>query len=289
MNKRGIILETKINKIAFSKVVFYFIIFMFLLIQIYPIIWFFISSFRPNIELTSQPFSLPRPSSLTLSNYERIFKHSNLLLYLKNTIIVAATSSIFIVLLSSTAAFAIEKLKFKYSSKVLIFFLIGLMVPVQVVLIPLFLFYRNLNMLNSYWSLILPQVGFALPMSILLFVYFYKYIPDEIIEAAVIDGCSTYKVFYKIIIPLSINVIVTVVAINSIFIWNDFIFCNTFISGPAHTTIARGLQDFVGHFGLTDWGATFGAIFFNILPPVFIYFALSKRMITGLTSGAVKK
>lgn len=264
----------------------YFIVIAILIIQIYPVVWLMLSSFKSSIELTTKPFSLPTVWSF--SNYAAVFQDSALLLYIKNTAIVTFSCLLLIILLSSTAGFALVKMNFKLNSKLLLFFTVGIMIPIQVTLIPLFIMYKDFGLLNSYLALILPQVGFALPLSILIFTSFYNYVPNELIEAAVIDGCNIYQVFYKIISPLTINTTITVASINFVLIWNDFIFSNTFTSDKQYKTIAVGLQEFIGAFGATDWGQTFAAISISIIPIIFIYLFLNKYLMAGVSDGAVK-
>jgi len=264
----------------------YFIVIVILIVQIYPVVWLFLSSFKSSIELTTKPFSMPETWSL--ANYTAVFQRSDLLLYIKNTAIVTFSSLVLIIFLSATAGFALVKMNFKLNSKLLLFFTIGIMIPIQVTLIPLFIMYKDYGLLNSYLALILPQVGFALPLSILIFTSFYSYVPNELIEAAVIDGCNIYQVFYKIISPLTINTTVTVASINFIFIWNDFIFSNTFTNDKQYKTIAVGLQEFIGAFGATDWGQTFAAICVSIIPIIITYLFLNKYVMAGVSDGAVK-
>lgn len=168
------------------------------------------------------------------------------------------------------------------------FFTFGIMVPVQITLIPLFIFYSKMGILNTSFSLILPQVGFALPLAVMMFVSFYDFVPDELVEAAIVDGCNPGVTFIKIVFPLARNTIITIASMYSILIWNDFIFANTFISDSNAKTVAMGLKDYVGAFGNVDWGLTFAAIVISILPPLIIYFALNKWVTAGMTMGATK-
>ncbi|WP_324668886.1 carbohydrate ABC transporter permease [Geochorda subterranea] len=258
-----------------------------LAIQVYPILWVFLTSLRPQAEFAEgNPFSLP--TSLTLENYTRALEKGNLRLYIKNSLVVTSLSCAAIVVLSLMASYAIEVLRFRFRNAVLAFFLSGIIVPAQVALIPLFLTYRSMGILNSYLSLIIPAVGFALPISIYLFVSFLKFIPKETIEAAVLDGVNAYSLFFKIVLPMSINTITTVVFVNGTFIWNDFIFANTFVLKNALKTVPLGLQDYVGQMGATDWTATFAAVSITILPILLVFFALNRTIIRGLESGATK-
>jgi raffinose/stachyose/melibiose transport system permease protein len=269
-----------------TKVLLTACIVLFLIIQIYPIFWLFMASLKPVTELNTTPFSLPQ--KLTLANYMKVIGDSKIKMYMLNSLRITTISIILIVFLGSTVAFVLSKFSFKISQKIYTFFSLGIMIPVQITLIPLFIFYNRLNILNTSFSIILPQVGFSLPLAVMIFVSFYNFVPNELVEASIIDGCSTYRIFFQIIFPLSFNTVITVSSMYYILIWNDFIFANTFISESTARTVAIGLRDYVGAFGNVDWGSTFAAIAISILPPMIIYFALNNKVTAGMTQGATK-
>ena len=268
------------------KIIYWSVMILFLIIQGYPVIWLIVAGFRPNIELLTEPFSFPK--SFTLENFIRIFTESNIVTYIKNSAIISVVSLVFIVLLSSMASFAIAKMKFSGRKKIYRYFLIGLTIQYAVTLIPLFTMFAKIGLINTRISVILPLLAFQLPVSIMLFVNFYSFIPDEIIEAAVIDGASIYGIYTKVIIPLSLNTIMTVLAMNFITVWNDYTFSLVFINSTELKTISIGLADFIGPRGLKDWGATYAAIAMSVFPTLVIYFSLNKKMTAGMTLGAVK-
>lgn len=259
-----------------------------LAIQIYPIFWIFMTSLKTTDEVQSKStFTLP--ATCNIQNYIRAVETSNLGLYFKNSILVLLITIAALVLFSSTAAFALEKMRFRINQGILSFFLLGITIPIHVTLIPLFQIYRDTHLLNTYWALIIPQIGFNLPLSIYLFITFYKFVPDTIMEAAAIDGASVWRIFSHIILPMSKNCMITVVTMNTIFIWNEFVFANTFISDSELKTIPIGLFDYIGAKGMVDWGATFSAISIFLLPVLIVYFLLNKGIIAGMTTGAVKE
>lgn len=268
------------------KTIYWVLMLSFLVIQAYPILWLIVASIRPNMDLAVRPFSIP--SAFSLENYVTVFTNSNVLTYIKNSGVVSIISLILIVALSSMVSFAISKMYFKLSGKLFRFFLIGLTIPYAVTLIPLFVIYVKLNLIDTHLALILPMVAFQLPVSVLLFTNFYRFIPNEILEAAIIDGCNIYTIYLRIIIPLSLNTILTVLAMNFITVWNDYTFSLVFINSTHLKTISIGLQDFIGPRGITDWGATFASICISTLPTLAIYFGLNTKMTAGLTMGAVK-
>lgn len=269
------------------KFFYWFFIGIFFIIQIYPIFWLVAASFRTQADLSLNPFGIPK--SITLVNYISVITKSNVFLYMKNSAIVTAVSLLFILFLSSMASFAISKMRFALSRRVFDYFLLGLTIPTFITIIPLYLIYARLHLIDSYLGLILPQVAFALPFSVLLFVNFFKYISNEILEAAFIDGCSIYRVYLSIIFPLSRNTVLTVLSMCFINVWNDYLFSLIFINSTWMKTATVGLQDFIGQHGATDWGATFASICVTTLPTLIIYFALNKRVSNGMTLGAVKE
>ena len=232
-----------------KKVIFAIVILFFLLIQIYPVLWVFMASIKPTVELSSTPFSLP--ANPTFENYISVIREGNIWRYMWNSIKVTGGSLILIMIFSSTLGFALSKFRCRLNGKLYSFLTFGIMIPVQITLIPLF-------------------------------------ISDELIEAATIDGCTPYSIFTKIMLPLAKNTFVTIASMYSILIWNDFIFANTFISRNSAKTVAMGLKDYVGAFGNVDWGLTFAAIAISILPPMIVYFALNKQVTAGMTIGATK-
>lgn len=268
------------------KIVFVILILVFLVIQIYPVIWLFIASVKPTVELASEPFAFPK--TVTFENFVNVLSDGKIGMYMWNSLKVTGLSLILIVVLSSTAGYALSKFRMRGKKQIYSFFTFGIMVPVQITLIPLFIFYSNVGILNTSMSLVLPQVGFALPLSVMMFVSFYEFVPNELIEAAIVDGCSPFRTFIQIVFPLARNTVITIASMYSILIWNDFIFANTFISEMNAKTVAMGLKDYVGAFGNVDWGSTFAAIAISILPPLIIYFSLNKWVTAGMTMGATK-
>ena len=189
------------------KIIFAVLIILFLIIQIYPVIWLFVASVKPTVELSAAPFAFPK--SITLENFSKVLSDGKIGMYMWNSLKVTVISLILIVVLSSTAGYALSKFKVRGTKTIYSFFTFGIMVPVQITLIPLFIFYSKLGILNTSFSLILPQVGFALPLSVMMFVSFYEFVPNELIEAAVVDGCSPLRTFIQIVFPLARNTVIS--------------------------------------------------------------------------------
>lgn len=256
-------------------------------VQVYPLAWLFLTSFRTASDFAGgNPFALP--SEFTLENYSRAFASGNLGLNILNSLLVTLGASALIVVSGMMAAYALQVLGFRLSGAVRAVFLMGIIVPVQIALVPLFIDYSRVGLLDTRMSMIIPLAAFALPMAVYLFSSFYEYIPREMYEAASLDGAGPYRIFLQITSPLSVNTIITVVLVNSIFIWNDFIFANTFVLSNGLKTIPLGLQNYIGAMGNTDWTATFAAVCVTVTPLLLVFLVLNKTMINGLESGATK-
>jgi raffinose/stachyose/melibiose transport system permease protein len=270
------------------RALFYIVTVIVLFVQLYPILWIFMSSFKTKEDFAFlEPYMLP--SGFYWGNYYTVLFHSPMLRYFLNSIIVATGCLAGLVFLSAPAAFSIAKLKFSANEKVMNFFLIGIMIPIFSSLIPLFRIYNSIGLRNTYLSLILPQIGFNLPLSIYLYAGYMKFVPESLLEAATIDGATSFQVFSHIMFPICINSTVTVLIYNFVGIWNEFTFANTFMTKSQMKTLPIGLNDFIGEMGRRDWGATFAAIMIAVLPTIIIYFVLNKRIISGMVAGAVKE
>lgn len=269
------------------RTVFYAILAVILIFQTYPMFWVLSSSFKTAKDMAFfAPYTMP--TSLYLGNFIKALFHSHLIRYFFNSMIVAAGVLIGIILLGAPAAYAISKIKFKQSEGLLNFFLLGIMIPIFVCLIPMFQVYNAVGLRNTYLSLMLPQIGFSLPMCIYLYTGYMKFVPNSLLESAAIDGATNFKIFSGIIFPMAKNSTVTIIIYNFVAIWNEFTYANTFMTKNIMKTLPVGLNDFVGEMGRRDWGATFAAIVIAILPTLIIYFLLNKNMMEGMAAGAIK-
>ena len=258
-----------------------------LLIQVYPFAWLVLTSVRsPEDFAAGNPFGLP--SSFTLDNFVRAFAQGDIPTYVLNSAIVTAGACALIVICGMTGAYAVQVLGFRGAGVVRAVFLMGIVVPVQIALVPLFIDYSAIGLLDTRLAIIITLAGFALPMSLFLFMSFFSYIPREIYEAACLDGAGPYRIFTRITLPMSLNTVITVVMVNAIFIWNEFVFANTFVLTEGLKTIPLGLQNYIGNMGKTDWTATFAAVAVTVTPLLLVFLALNKAMIYGLESGSTK-
>lgn len=275
------------KKHAVGDKLFYLLVIAVLVIQLYPIFYILINSFKsPGDFANNAPYTLP--TEIYLGNYIRAFTESNLPRYFLNSTVIVIGTLALLVVLGAPASYAIAKMQFRWSKAVLAFFLAGIMIPTFVTLLPMFRIYNTLGLRNTYASLIIPQLGFGLPMCIYLYTGFLEYVPNSLIESAKLDGASSFRTFLSVVFPLMKNTTMTVLTLNFINVWNEFTFANTFLTSNEMKTIPVGLRDFNGLWGLKDWGAIFAAITVTMLPTLIIYFVLNKQVIAGMAAGAVK-
>lgn len=291
MEKQKILTGNKVNgrkkiRMAVQSTAIMLVACAVLMVMVYPLIYTVLNSLKSFEDFSSHPqYSFPK--ALYFENYTRVFEN-NFVRYFGNSVVIAVLVVVFTVVLAAMAAFAISKLRFRGQKKMEVFFLLGLMIPYQVVLLPLFLTYSKMGILNTYFCLVLPQVAFGLPFSIQLFLAFFSQYDNEVLEAAVMDGCSIERAFVSVVLPMCRNIIVTVATLRAIFSWNEYIFSYTFVNTKKMMTVVLGLSSFVGEGGRVDWGPTFAAITVTVIPTLFIYAFLGKYMQAGLNEGAVK-
>ncbi len=270
-----------------GKIVAWAVIVIALVASLYPVIWLVLSSFKTTQEFSLQP-SYALPESLYLDNYVSAWTTGNMGVYFKNSVICTLGSLVLIILIALPVSFALTKMRWKGKRFFNKYFMMGLMIPIQVSLIPVFQIYKSMNLLNSHVGLVLVYTVFGLPMTILMFTGFFESFPDEMLEAAVIDGCSIYGCLTKMVVPLMGNSIVTVLTLQFLNSWNDLLFATTLISDNAKKTVQIGLIMFSGAHGQMDWGPMFASMAIGVLPTLGLYLFLSKFMIQGMTAGAIK-
>lgn len=275
------------KKLALKSGLIKAFIFLLVIVEIYPIFWMLTASFKQSYEWSSKP-AYALNDGFYFQNYINAWTRGNMATYFKNSLICTLIALVFIVIFSTTVGFAVTKMEWKFRDAVAKYFQLGIMVPVATSLIPLFQIYNKAGLLNTRLSLIITYIAFGLSLSIFLITGYIRSLPDEIMEAAVIDGCGIYKLMWYVVVPLMKNAIVTVLVLQFFFKWNDLLFSMTFISSTSLKTVQTGLLYFSDEFGAKNWGAIFASVSMSILPMLGLYMALNKTVMEGMTAGAVK-
>ncbi len=258
---------------------------LFLTIELYPVVWLFLSSFKAEPEFIKPMYALPE--GVHFQNYTDAFRLSNLGVLFRNTVFVTVSSIAISLVLSAMAAFALIKMKWRLSGAAAVYLRLGMFIPAFVMLLPQFLMFKSLNLLNTLYVLIII-FGSGVAMPIYMLMGFYRYVPDEIMEASVIDGCGIYRCFFHIAAPMTLNGYVTVIMLTFFGVWNDLLISQTFVSSQSMKMLQVGLASFVGERSKREWGPTFASICIAMLPTLLLYVTLNKNIIQGLSAGAIK-
>jgi len=258
-----------------------------LVVVLYPQLWILLGSFKTQTEFFSNP-SWALPESLDFENWRIALTKANLLGMYRNSLSVTLPSLFFILLFSVAAGYVLEVMVFRGRNSILLFILAGIMVPGQMILVPLFIMYFQVGLTNTLWPLIITYVAMGIPFSTFLMATYFRSIPKEIFEAATVDGVSMIRAFFVIGLPMMRNAILTVGMIEFFSVWNDLLIALTFTTRSSLATIQVGLLSFSDEYGSTQYGPLFAAISINILIVLFVFIFLNRQIITGLAAGSVK-
>jgi len=266
-----------------------------------PVVWSMMSAFKTQSDIRLHPWAWPtRPE---WSNFVEAWQGS-MGLYLLNSLIVTVIAVAIILVLSAPAAYAFARLRFPGSAVLLGFILSGLLIPVHAVLVPLYHFNPGSLLLQSAaqgsvqvewfaerfgdWIAVLgPYVAFGLPLTVLLLRAYFISIPNELSDAAVIDGCGHLTILRKVFLPVARPAVATAAIFQASWIWNELVLAMVFINDDRQKTLTVGLMSFQGEHA-TDWGVVMAGVFMAVVPVLILYFAFQKHIIKGLTAGAVK-
>ncbi len=255
------------------------------LFSIYPILLLFFTSSKPQSELVRNPFGFPK--TFFSQNYEEVWKSEGLPHYLLNSIIVSGCVVLGTVSLSAMAGFGLARLKFRGKNVILIALVMGLVVPAETLVIPLFYMMRSLHLLSTYAAMILPQIALGLPFSILLVHSFTVGLPQELFEAAEIDGCSIMDRFLRIALPLIRPALIGVAIFQFIWSWNQYLLPLVLVQKPEMRTVPVMLGYYIGKHGANFGNLTAAAVVLFL--PILVFYLLFHRSILGVRlTGALK-
>lgn len=260
-------------------------IWFFIIITLYPLLYLLMIAVKSNDQFLSNPNSLP--VSIYWQNFIDAWNMGEVGKLGFNTILIATATIIICVIFGATAGFAIEKLCHKTAGLFYNYFIAGIIIPIQVIMIPLFKILKNFGLINNIFGIILLYAALNLPFAVFVFTGFFKSIPNQLIEAAQIDGCNTFRSFWKIVFPLCKTVTATIAIFVGMNVWKDFTVPLVYITNPDLKTLSIGLLNFRNQY-LTNWPALAAAMILQTLPIVALFLLMQKNFIKGITAGAVK-
>lgn len=273
-----------IKKSALSLIKYTILVF-FVLISITPILVMWMAALKTSAEIFKDPFALP--STLQWDNLIKAWTVGRFSKYFGNSIIITIPIVAGVVTLSCLSGYAFGRLKF-FGSKVLFFvFLLGLMVPFQSIMIPMYYELQTLKLLGSYWAMILPAISLGLPFGIFLMQAFFHDLPSDLADAARVDGCSEFAVFLKIMLPLTGPAVSTLIVFQFMWTWNAFLMPLLFLNEESLRPISLGLMFFSGRYTM-NYGLVAAGVTLATLPLIAVYIIFQRQFIRGLTVGATK-
>lgn len=255
------------------------------LVVLIPILATILNGFKTNADLLVNPFSLPE--TWQWGNYIGVLQSASFWRQLLNSTIVMVATAAGVVVLSSMAAFVFARMEFRGRELLFNFFTLGLLFPLAVAILPLYISLRQANLIDSLWGVILPQVAFGLPGNILILRGFFGSIPRELDEAASIDGCTPVGFFVRVLLPLMRPALAAVVVLTMVASWNSFFLPLLVLNSEQLYTLPLGIQQFQGQFG-TDWAKILAFISLALMPTIIFYLLAERQIVAGLTAGAVK-
>jgi len=260
---------------------------LYAIISVYPLVWMVFYSLKNNDEIfVTNPFG--PPGHFRIENYITAMSKYNVPVYFMNSIIVSVATVVGAIFLAVMFSYAVARMRWRLSKVAHMYVLVGMFIPIQVIMIPLAILVRDLNLANTYGALIVPYIAFNLSFSSMVFYGFFRSIPVDLEESACVDGASIYRIFFSIMLPIIKPALATMIIFIFLNAWNEFTMAVILIAKENLKTLPLGLLFFQGEF-TTDWGAMGAAMTIASLPSVLIYILFSEQVENALTVGSAVK
>ncbi|HTX72187.1 MAG TPA: carbohydrate ABC transporter permease [Rectinemataceae bacterium] len=267
-----------------NKFLRYLLLLLFTCIFVFPIIWVLLSSFKPQSELFTYPLTI-FPRHPTASNYVTAFNSGDFPRFFANSIFVSTLATVITVVINVMAGYALSKYYFRGRNVIFYAMIATLMIPLQAIMVPIFLLLKSMGLLNSLWGIIIPPA--ATPTGVFLARQYIHTIPNSFIEAARIDGTGEFTIFRRIIVPLAKPIVATIAIFSFMWRWNDFLWPFIVISMRKRMTLQLALANFVGQFQI-NWANLLAMTVVTMIPMIVVFIALQRYFVTGLTAGGIK-
>lgn len=270
-----------------KRLVPHIILMFYLLVILFPFLFVIFSSVKKdNNSIALNPFGIPK--QFEFGNYVEAWVNAKISTYFFNSMYISILAAIVSIVFASMFAFAITRMRhYKISQILAAIILVGMLIPNNALMLPIYLLVKKLHILNTHWALIIPYIANALPFSVIILSAFMKSLPSEIEEAAVMDGLSAKGIFARIIVPLTVPAMVTVFIVNFLGNWNEFLLANYFLSDDALRTLPVGMVQFRDQYQM-NYAQMSAGIVFSVVPVIVLYAILQEKIIEGVTAGSVK-
>ena len=252
---------------------------------IYPVYYMLVTSLKTKSAWTADQFGLP--FNPTLDNYAAVFADGRIPTWFLNSVLVTGVSVILATVVATFAAYAIARIPFRGATFLLRLMIALMVIPPAVLILPLFLGFQPLGLVNTYQGVILIYAGMIVPISVYMLVSFFRTLPMEIFDAARIDGASTLRILFSIVVPLSAPGFVTLIVVNALWVWNELLIALVFLQDDNQRTLMAGLTQFKGHFSVNE-PLVMAGTFLSALPMLLLFLVGQRFFVRGLVAGAVK-
>jgi raffinose/stachyose/melibiose transport system permease protein len=273
------------NEIKPRNILFYIFIITFALVWLVPVFFLAMTSLKSTGDLFSGSlFSLPK--EYQWGNFIEAWKEGDMGVYMKNSLFISIIKVPLGIFIAALAAFGLTRLNFKWEKPTYIFLILGMTIPFQACLVPLVIMLNKVHLMNTYAGLILIYLGFGIPFAILILYGFFQGIPRELDEAARIDGCNDFRLFLKVILPVALPAISTLVILDFLATWNEFLLAQIFLTSDDLKTVTTGIMSFRGEHS-TNYPLMMSGVLLSVLPVLIVYIMFQKHFVNGF-GGAVK-
>jgi raffinose/stachyose/melibiose transport system permease protein len=255
------------------------------LIILVPLITAVVGGFKTNADLLADPFGIP--TKVIPDNYTGVLFSSSFWIQMRNSTFVVIFTALGVLVLASMPAFVFSRMKFPGRDAIFAFFTLGLLFPLTVAILPLYITLRQVHLIDNLWGIILPQIAFGLPINIVILRGFFAAVPADLQEAAAIDGCGPFGFFWRVMLPLVRPALAAVVVLTIVASWNNFFLPLLVLNKEDLWTLPLGIMQFQGQFG-TDWARVLAFVSLALVPTLIFYLIAERHIVSGLLAGAVK-
>lgn len=265
----------------------YLLVLLAVIVLAFPLYWMTVTAFTARSALLDNVRVLPGLTNLTWENFQKIIEAHPILTWFGNSVFVTAFSTVVALIVSTMAAYSMSRYKYRSTNFLGFFLLVVRMLPETLLVVPLYMMFTNMKLINNYASLIISNITFIIPFSTWMMKGYFDSIPTTLEEAARIDGCSRLQSVRKVILPLATPGIAATATYSAILGWSEFLFARTFITQPQKWTVTVGISSLMGEYTII-WGEVMAAAALSVLPIALVFVFLEKYMVAGVTAGAVK-
>jgi len=258
-----------------------------LVVAALPFYFMVITAFKGRFELFSGRSVFAFPEAPTTATFEEILTSGTFFQYMWNSVLIVSISVFLILLIGSMSSYVFARIRFRLSRPLFIVVIAGLVIPLHVTLIPVYLLTKQAGLYNSLWALLGPYVAFNLPLTVFILTEFMRQIPRELEEAARIDGSGPMRTFFHIILPLSTPGLATLGIYNAVVLWNEFVFAFVLITTPSNRPLPLAIWEYQGQYAM-NIPAIMAVVTLSALPLILIYIVGQERVIKGMMAGALK-